>query len=116
MIGSHLTSVFKPVRPLTVSAFLIFAAFALPITAAKKTDGEIKQELIRLSIANYKGPCPCPYSINRAGRMYGRTSAYTRPGGASPQCYEEDVTQKMVDDYRGRGMLPIESRNEGGAA
>ncbi len=67
-----------------------------------KTDAEIKQEIIRESIASYSGSCPCPYSRDRAGRRCGGRSAYSRPGGASPLCYESDVTQKMVDDYRAR--------------
>jgi hypothetical protein len=67
-----------------------------------KTDAEIKQEIIKQSIASYKGNCPCPYNVDRAGRMCGRRSAYSRPGGASPICYEKDVTQKMVEDYRNR--------------
>src|SRR6266581_4420982 len=71
-------------------------------TKAAKTDAEIKQEIIKQSIASYKGSCPCPYSVDRAGRMCGRRSAYSRPGGASPICYEKDVTQKKVDDYRKR--------------
>ena len=65
-----------------------------------KTDAEIKQAIIAESIAHYKGSCPCPYNTDRAGRRCGARSAYTRPGGASPLCYEKDVTQKMVDDYR----------------
>jgi hypothetical protein len=65
-----------------------------------KTDAEIKQAIIAESIARYKGSCPCPYNTDRAGRRCGARSAYTRPGGASPLCYERDVTQKMVDDYR----------------
>jgi len=69
---------------------------------AAKTDAEIKQEIIKQSIASYKGSCPCPYSVDRAGRMCGRRSAYSKPGGASPICYEKDVTQKMRDDYRKR--------------
>jgi hypothetical protein len=67
-----------------------------------KTDAEIKQEIINQSIASYRGSCPCPYSVDRAGRMCGRRSAYSKPGGASPICYEKDVTPKMVDDYRKR--------------
>jgi hypothetical protein len=67
---------------------------------AAKTDAEIKQEVIKQSIASYKGSCPCPYNVDRAGGMCGRRSAYSKPGGASPLCYEKDVTQKMVDDYR----------------
>jgi len=69
---------------------------------AAKTDAEIKQEIIKQSIASYSGSCPYPYNVDRAGRMCGRRSAYSRPGGASPSCYEKDVTQKMVDDYRKR--------------
>jgi len=69
-------------------------------TKAAKTDAEIKQEIIKQSIASYKGTCPCPYSVDRAGRMCGRRSAYSKPGGASTLCYEKDVTPKMVDDYR----------------
>ena len=28
------------------------------------------------------------------------TLGSNRPGGAEPVCYEKDVTQKMVDEYR----------------
>ena len=69
---------------------------------AAKTDAEIRQAIIKESIGNYRGSCPCPYNMDRAGRRCGARSAYSRPGGASPICYEKDVTQKMLDDYRGR--------------
>src|ERR1700683_2887196 len=65
-----------------------------------KTDDEIKQELIRESIAAYPGTCPCPYNVDRAGHKCGRRSAYSRPGGYSPLCYPKDVTKEMVDKYR----------------
>ena len=67
-----------------------------------KTDAEIRQVLISESIARYSGSCPCPYNRDRAGRRCGKRSAYSRPGGASPLCYERDVSQKMVDEYRAR--------------
>ena len=67
-----------------------------------KTDAEVRQEIIAASIAAYRGSCPCPYNVDRAGRRCGARSAYSRPGGAMPMCYEKDVTQKMVDDYRKR--------------
>lgn len=79
--------------------FVLFLGIA-NAQEAEKTDSEIKQELIRRSIASYPGNCPCPYNTDRAGRRCGRRSAYSRPGGRSPLCYEGDVTQKMVDDYR----------------
>lgn len=67
-----------------------------------KTDAAIKQEVIKQSIGKYSGSCPCPYNADRAGRSCGARSAYSRPGGAAPLCYETDVTQKMVEDYRKR--------------
>lgn len=86
-----------------IARFLVIV-LALRIVAGQttKTDAEIKQAIIKESIASYKGNCPCPYSVDRAGRMCGRRSAYSKPGGASPLCYEKDVSQKMVDDYRRR--------------
>lgn len=65
-----------------------------------KTDAEIKQAIIAESIAQYSGSCPCPYNKDRAGKNCGKRSAYSKPGGAAPLCYEQDVTKKMVDDYR----------------
>jgi hypothetical protein len=67
---------------------------------ATKSDAEIKQEIINESIASYRGNCPCPYNVDRAGRRCGKRSAYSRPGGASPICYASDVTPKMVEEYR----------------
>ena len=65
-----------------------------------KTDDEIKQEIIKESIAAYPGPCACPFNVDRAGHRCGRRSAYIRPGGYAPLCYPNDVTKKLVDDYR----------------
>jgi len=58
--------------------------------------------ILRESISELSPSCPCPYNTDRAGRRCGARSAYSRPGGRSPFCYEQDVTQKMVDDYRNR--------------
>ena len=64
------------------------------------TDQEVRRLIIQESIRRYPGSCPCPYNVDRAGRRCGRRSAYTRPGGRSPICYEEDVTNEMVERYR----------------
>lgn len=64
------------------------------------TDAQVKQAIIRQSIANYSGSCPCPYSIARNGSRCGGRSAYSRPGGASPICYARDVTAAQVAAYR----------------
>src|SRR5256884_9877525 len=89
------------------ASLLILMTLALGFATAQttkstKTNAEIRQEIIKQSIASYKGSCPCPYSVDRAGRMCGRGSAYGKPGEASPICFETDVTPKMVVDYRKR--------------
>lgn len=85
-------------------AFAFLAAVAQSQTpGTPKTDAEIKQAIIDESIADYRahrGNCPCPYNTDRAGHRCGARSAYSRPGGASPICYDTDVTQKMVEEYR----------------
>lgn len=35
----------------------------------------------------YVGTCDCPYDVMRNGRRCGGNSAYSRPGGRSPQCF-----------------------------
>lgn len=36
----------------------------------------------------YVGTCDCPYDVMRNGRLCGGRSAYNRPGGREPVCYE----------------------------
>jgi hypothetical protein len=66
------------------------------------SDAEIKQQIIRNSIASYPGNCPCPYSVTSNGSSCGRRSAYSKPGGYDPICYPSDVTPEMVRQYRKR--------------
>ena len=68
--------------------------------ATKKTDSEIRQILIKESIAKYSGSCPCPESLDCARKKCGARSAYSKAGGKSVLCYESDVTQEMVDKFR----------------
>jgi hypothetical protein len=77
-------------------------ALLAPQSALAQSDAEIRRALIRESQASYRGNCPCPYSINRAGKPCGPSSAYSKPGGQSPLCYERDVTPGMVEAYRRR--------------
>lgn len=83
--------------------FLEAALLALLIATpavAQSTDNEIRKAVIRESLAAYPGNCPCPYNSDRAGRSCGRRSAYSRPGGYSPICYDSDVTDAMIQQYR----------------
>src|SRR6266705_1995829 len=89
---------------------LIGGVTSAQTSKSSKSDAEIKQEIIRESIAGYSGSCPCPYNRDRAGRSCGKRSAYSRPGGASPVCYEDDVTPKMISAYRaahGEKQAPV---------
>jgi hypothetical protein len=85
-----------------VAVIVSVLALATAWAQTRKADAQIKQDMIAASIAAYRGSCPCPYNRDRAGRSCGKRSAYSRPGGASPLCDENDITQKMVDDYRKR--------------
>ena len=69
-------------------------------TRPRLSDSAVKQAIIAQSIASYSGSCACPYSRARDGSRCGARSAYSRPGGAQPVCYERDVTQEMIDRYR----------------
>ena len=82
-----------------VALALVAAAFAAaPATA--QSDAQVRQQIIRQSIASYPGPCACPYSQDRAGRSCGRRSAYSRPGGFAPICYPADVTPAQIQEWR----------------
>ncbi len=74
-------------------------------TIARPTNTETAQArkiLIRRSIAAYPGSCPCPYNLDRAGRRCGKRSAWSRPGGHSPLCYESDITAPILATYFAR--------------
>jgi hypothetical protein len=45
-------------------------------------------------------PCACPDDLMRNGRACGARSAYSRPGGAAPKCYPNDITESMISSYR----------------
>jgi hypothetical protein len=67
---------------------------------AAVSDETIRQAIIRQSIGLYGGSCPCPYNVDRGGRRCGGRSAYSRPGGASPYCYPDDVPAALVAQHR----------------
>ncbi|MBA5203197.1 MULTISPECIES: hypothetical protein [Pectobacterium] len=77
-------------------------SFSTP-SMAKNTrisDEQIKERLIQESISTYSGNCPCPYNSARNGSKCGKRSAWSRAGGYTPICYKDEVTQKMIDDWR----------------
>ena len=79
---------------------LLVLGLASSTYAATMSDAQVRQAIIRESLTSYPGTCPWPYNTDRAGRSCGRRSAYSRPGGYSPICYETDVTPQMVSRFR----------------
>src|SRR6516165_6841908 len=62
--------------------------------APRLTDEEIRQKILAASLANYNGPCPCPYS----GLYCKGRSAHDMHG--EPLCYSSDVTLEMIARFR----------------
>jgi hypothetical protein len=63
-------------------------------------DAQIKQAIIKQSIAEYPGNCPCPYNSARNGSSCGGRSAWSRGGGYAPMCFPKDVSAAQVRAYR----------------
>jgi hypothetical protein len=74
--------------------------FAASTALAAMSDAQAREGIIRESLASYPGPCPCPYNQMRNGRACGNVSAYIRPGGYSPICYDRDVTADMIRRFK----------------
>jgi len=74
-------------------------AFGAEAKQSSQSVEAIKQKIIQQSIENYPGNCPCPYNT---GSRCGKRSAYNRAGGYAPLCYPEDVSDRMVKEYKGR--------------
>ncbi|MYM00357.1 hypothetical protein GR702_21710 [Novosphingobium sp. FGD1] len=90
-------------RGLTV--FAAFAAATIAFTApavarAPQSDAEIKQRIIKQSIASYPGNCACPYNSASNGSRCGGRSAWNRGGGYAPMCFPKDVSAAAVKAYR----------------
>jgi hypothetical protein len=68
--------------------------------ATGKSDAQIKKEIIKESIESYPGNCACPYNHARNGSRCGRRSAYSRTGGYDVVCYESDVTDEMIRQWK----------------
>lgn len=64
------------------------------------SDAQVKQKVIEASIADYPGPCACPFNHARNGSSCGKRSAWSKPGGYDPICYADEVTPQMIKDWR----------------
>ncbi len=80
------------------------------INLRSATDAEIRRFLIKQSIRSYPGSCPCPYTLDRAGRQCGRRSAHSRAGGYAPLCYPEDISNDDVRKFRDECVDEVRQR------
>ena len=93
----------RPIMRLIVAGLILVVATPAFALQPSPSDDQVRQIIIQRSIAAYNAtghPCACPYQSDRAGHSCGRRSAYSRPGGAAPLCYPEDVTPGMIADWR----------------
>ncbi len=88
-------------RPAAILFGLMLSMVATP-ASAELSAAQIRELLIKKSIASYRGSCPCPYNVDRAGRRCGARSAYSKPGGDAPLCYPSDVSDELVSRYKKR--------------
>lgn len=64
------------------------------------SDTQIKENIIKESIAEYPGTCACPINRARNGSSCGKRSAWSKAGGYSPICYKDEVTKEMIKAWR----------------
>ncbi len=64
------------------------------------SDTQIKENIIKESIAEYPGTCACPFNRARNGSSCGKRSAWSKAGGYSPICYKDEVTKEMIKAWR----------------
>ena len=81
--------------------FLLLADISTAQTA-QLTDEQVRDLLVAQSLRSYPGNCPCPYNVDRAGRLCGKRSAWSKPGGASPLCYATEVSSEQIRAFRAR--------------
>ncbi|MCK6759741.1 hypothetical protein [Enterobacter bugandensis] len=83
-------------------AILFFSVSNAVAKANALSDTQVKNEIIAESIADYPGVCACPFNQARNGSSCGRRSAWSKAGGYSPICYQNEVTAEMIKEWRER--------------
>lgn len=87
---------------ITIAMFAIVAV-ADPVF----TEDEVRQRMIVESIGAYRGNCPCPYNRASNGSRCGKRSAWSRPGGDSPLCYPNDISDEMLRRFITQNGLQV---------
>jgi len=96
---------------LIIIAGMAYAPHADAQKGQPPSDAQVRQQIINASIASYPGRCPCPYHSAKNGSACGGRSAWSRPGGYAPICYEREITGEMVRQWRQEnGAQPVAAR------
>ena len=85
----------------------IINGFIILFLVLSVSEAKSPEEMIKESIANYPGKCPCPYSIMSNGKECGKRSAYSKPGGYEPLCYVSDITTEKNDSVNTQQQIRI---------
>lgn len=93
-------------QSLVATCFVVVSFFTFNSSYARTpaSDMQVKKRIIAESIAEYPGPCACPFNQARNGSSCGKRSAWSKPGGYSPICYADEVTPEMVKAWRKRNQ------------
>lgn len=95
-------------RRLLVGGALVLATAAGHAQSARQlSDEQVAIRVMkesRLAYYHTGHPCACPDDLARNGSRCGRRSAYSRPGGADPKCYVDDVSPADIAAYRSRHL------------
>src|SRR4051794_15707135 len=89
-------------RSVAIAAVLVLSSGA-NAQPSQLSDAQVREQLVQESIAAYQAtghPCACPDDLARNGFCCGGRSAYSRPGGATPLCYPNDVSDEIVRQWR----------------
>jgi len=78
---------------------IVFQIFGFNFAFAQQNLSTIKHRMIEESLSHYPGNCPCPYNLASNGSQCGRRSAYSRPGGYEPLCYESDISDEQAIEW-----------------
>lgn len=88
------------------------ALFAAPVLADSHQpnrkhwdDIALRSEIVRHSVAQTSGDCPCPYSLKPTGNLCGFQSTYYRTGRVMPYCFVEDIPIEAVHRFKLTGIV-----------
>ena len=86
-------------KPIAALSGLMLAGAAW---GAEMTDEQVREQIVRASVASYSGQCACPYSNDSHGNPCGARSAWSKPGGPTIFCFTHEITADQVRDHRKR--------------